>query len=397
MIPFFAVAMPVVILFCGLSLDVGLLELKRLQMQSAADAAAIGAELEWERNTGQWVSAGQKDAAVNGFTNGANGVTVSVIQVPSSGPYSGDFDALQVTITQSVKTIFMGTLNGGSQTVSAQALSLFPPCGVFTGLSALTTITVNLNLSNVNANCPLYIGRNGSANLGSTLTAVAENVTGSALQSGALLGTVTVAPRFNAATMTDPLASIASPAFTACGHTGFTATLTTATISPGTYCNGITITTSTVTFSPGLYIITGGAHWAGATVKGSGVTLFFTKGGGANYGQLLIGTGSTVTLSAPTDSSNGGIPGILVFGDRNWVATAPQDFQCGSSSITGDGIWYTTSTGLLFTGCPISGTNYLAFDTDNISTIGFPGVTLSSNFSYVSGGNPFRNQSVLVQ
>jgi hypothetical protein len=397
MIPLFAVVLPVIILFCGLSLDVGLLEFKKLQMQSAADAAAIGAELEWERNTGNWASAGQLDAAANGFTNGVNGVTVSVVQVPTSGSYSGDYDALQVTITQSVKTIFMGTLNGGSQTISAQAVSLFPPCGVFTGLSGLTAITVNLNLSNLVASCPLYMNKNGAVNVGSTLTAVAENLTGSAAQSASLLGTVTVAPRFNAATMTDPLASITSPSFSSCNHTNYTALLTIATISPGTYCGGITITTSTVTFNPGLYIITGGAHWTGATVKGSGVTLFFTKGGGSNYGQLLISTVSSVTLSAPTDSSSGGIPGILVFGDRNWVATAAQDFQCGASTISGDGIWYTTNTGLLFNACPISGTHYLAFDTDNLSTLGFPGITLSSNFSYISGGNPMRPQAVLVQ
>jgi len=397
MIPLFAVVLPVIILFCGISLDVGLLEYKRLQMQNAADAGAVGGELEWERNTGNQLTAAQSDASVDGFTNGSNGVTVTAVQAPTSGTYSGFNDALQVTVTKSVSTIFMSTLNSGSQSVSATAVSIFPPCGVFTGLSGLTTITVNANLSNVVATCPLYINANLASNVGSKITAVAENVTGTAAQSGSLLGTTTVTPRFGAATMTDPLASVTSPSFSACNHTNYSALLTVATINPGTYCGGLTITTSTVTFNPGLYIITGGAHWTGATVKGTGVTLFFTKGGGSSYGQLLISTLSTITLSAPTDSSNGGIPGILVFGDRNWVATAAQDFQCGASSITGDGIWYTTNTGLLFNACPISGTNYLAFDTDNLSTLGFPGVTLSSNFSNLSGGNPLRNQAVLVQ
>jgi hypothetical protein len=258
-------------------------------------------------------------------------------------------------------------------------------------------ITVNANLSNLTANCPIYINANLASNLGSTISALAENVTGSAAQSLTLLGTTTPTPRFNAATMTDPLASIASPSFSGCNHVGFAVLLATTTINPGTYCGGLSITASTVTFNPGLYIITGGAHWTGSTVKGTGVTLFFTKGGGSGYGQLLISALCVVTLSAPTDNSNGGTPGILIFGDRNWVATAPQDFQCAASSITGDGIWYTTNTGLLFTACPISGTNYLAFDTDNLSTIGFPGVTLSSNFSNVAGGNPLRSQAVLVQ
>jgi Flp pilus assembly protein TadG len=73
MLVLFACVLPVLILFCGLALDVGMLQLKQLQMQSAADAAALGAELQWERTT-NYTTAGytaqaQADAAVNGFTN----------------------------------------------------------------------------------------------------------------------------------------------------------------------------------------------------------------------------------------------------------------------------------------------------------------------------------------
>jgi len=79
MIPFFAAVLPVLILFCGLALDVGMIELKTLQMQSAADAAAIGAELEYVRNTGNWATMGQQDASINGFTDGSQNTTVTFL------------------------------------------------------------------------------------------------------------------------------------------------------------------------------------------------------------------------------------------------------------------------------------------------------------------------------
>ncbi len=398
MIPLFAITLPVIVLFCGLSLDVGLLEYKKLQMQNAADAGAIGAELEWERNTGLWTTAGQQDASVNGFTNGTNGVTVTVIQVPTSGSYAGDYDAIQVTIAQSVKTIFMGALNGGQMTVSAQAVSLIPPCLVIQGKSALVpTYAVNLaNASTVTSSCPMYVNKGIGVGLNSTLSATAENLTG-ASSSSVLLGTATPTPRYSAAAMSDPLASIAAPTPGACTYIAYIVLLSVTTMNPGTYCNGISITTSIVTLNPGLYIITGGANWAASTVQGTGVTLYFTHGGLFGYGQFIVDLGSTVTLSAPTSTANGGIPSILVFGDRSWVPTSPEDFQCVNSTFKGDGIWYTTNTGIYLNACNMSGTNYLGMVTDSLSLIGASNLTLSDNYSSIATGNPLRTQQVLVQ
>ncbi len=42
MIQLFVVVLPALILFCGLSIDIGLLEYKELQAQSAAGACALG-------------------------------------------------------------------------------------------------------------------------------------------------------------------------------------------------------------------------------------------------------------------------------------------------------------------------------------------------------------------
>jgi hypothetical protein len=159
----------------------------------------------------------------------------------------------------------------------------------------------------------------------------------------------------------------------------------------------MTLTNSTVTLNPGLYVITGGATWSGSTVSGSGVTLFFTTGGGASYGQFKIKSNSTVTLSAPVDTSHGGTPAVLVFADRSWTTTGAQDFQLSSSNVQGDGIWYLKSAGLYISSCGnFQGTNYLGIVANNIFTAG-TNVNPSNNYSNVTTGNPFRTQAALVQ
>ena len=170
-----------------------------------------------------------------------------------------------------------------------------------------------------------------------------------------------------------------------------------ATLNPGTYCKGITLTNSTVTLNPGLYVITGGSTWSGATVSGSGVTLYFTSGGGGTDSKFTIENSSNVTLSAPNTSSNGSIAAILVFTDRTWTVTSAQDVALMNSTVQGDGIWYLPATGLYISSCgTFSGTHYLGIDANNIYSAG-TNVVPSNNYSFVTTGNPFRRQGGLVQ
>ena len=161
---FFAVTLPIIILFCGLCLDLGLLEVRQLQLQSAADAAVLGAEMEAERgsSSAQVRAVGIADAGVNGFTNGSNNVTVTLPQFPdyptypTSGAYAGRWDAFQSTVTQSVSTIFMGALNGGKVTLSAQAAALLTPCIYLTGTGSLQQYTLDVVTGSLNgASCPV--------------------------------------------------------------------------------------------------------------------------------------------------------------------------------------------------------------------------------------------------
>jgi hypothetical protein len=398
-----AILLPLVILFCGLSVDVAMLEVKKAQMQAAADSAALGAANEAERETvgttsQGWVNAGKADAAINGFTDGVNNVSITVTQQPSSGAYANRYDALQATITQQVQTVFMGAVNGGKVTISATATALLTPCVYLTGTTLQTYAFDGATGDMKGDSCPVNINNNAETAY-TSLAPEATNIAGPAGNSS-LAGYTWPTPNYNAPAVTDPLAYITSPSFSGtCNHNGYAPynVSTALTLSPGTYCGGLNITNcSNVTLSPGLYVITGGGTWYNSTITGTGVTLYFTSGGGSTDSKFILSQ-STVTLSAPNASSGGSIAGVLVFTDRHWTHSNPQDVDIMNSAFTGDGIWYLPSTGLyVYNSGVVTGTNYFGIDADNLTTSG-TSIRLLNNYSSVQTGNPFRTQGALVQ
>jgi len=108
------------VLFAGLAVDVGLLEQNYLQLQTGARAAAVGTSIVLQR-TGSSTSAiyaGQAAAVANGFTNGANGVTVTITVTAISGTSSSKISA---TIKESIPPTFLGILGMGTVNMQAQA------------------------------------------------------------------------------------------------------------------------------------------------------------------------------------------------------------------------------------------------------------------------------------
>jgi Putative Flp pilus-assembly TadE/G-like len=443
MSPIFVLSMVCCVLFCGLTVDVGRMELLKIQMQSASDAAAVGAELASEEvppgasGSYVWQSQGKSDASANGFTDGTNGVTVTIHQNPTSGNYQGRYDAIQVTVTQSFQAMFLGFLHSGVYTLQTQSVALVPPCSYFLGGSSVTADTVWMASAWLVSDCPIYVNYSELVDGFARGWGFGFDVSGPAAASASTSGWTTQAmeegyggvppqqaPTFGTPVLTDPLVSITQPSFpggcpgggttiTSGTHTLSNAAYTslsvsnaTVTLDPGTYCGtastvGWTFTGSTVTLNPGLYVITGGALMNGTTFTGTGVTLFFTKGNGAQYGQFKSGTTSgqpcTMHITAPTTTSSGGIPGILWFADRNWVSTSTMDFQFDTNdSFAGDGIWYFPNTGVYIWQNSLTAPNYSSFVTRNLYSYN-TALYQNQNYSWLSGGSPFRTQSVLVQ
>src|SRR5712692_3882666 len=71
-----AISMVALVAMVGLSVDVGYARFEKRRMQTAADSAAIAAAYALNIG-GNYTTAAQNDSSLNGFINGANGVTVT--------------------------------------------------------------------------------------------------------------------------------------------------------------------------------------------------------------------------------------------------------------------------------------------------------------------------------
>jgi Flp pilus assembly protein TadG len=397
----FSVVLLTLLIFVGFAVDAGNLQLHRRIAQRAADAAALGALYEKQRGSSNWAAAGKTDAATNGVTNGVNGATVTVVNPPTSGLYSGSSSAVQAVVTQKIQLTFLSLLRQSTATVGARAVSQ-------AGASAFCVYSLDGTASRSmmiggggagNFGCSLFVNSTSSSALhadgGGSITAKDIQVVGN-YDTGS--GSFSPSPTTGVSSVADPLASEPQPSFSSCNYNN-TSITTTKTLNPGTYCGGMTISGGTVTLNPGLYIITGGLNWNNNShVSGSGVTLFFTQGGGSGYGQVTISGGVVVTLTAPDSASGGSIPGILMFGDRNWVNTSQEVNFNGSSSVTMQGVLYFPHLGVIFSASANIAGNYFGLVADNITING--GATLKipvPNYSSLTTGSPFQNGVVLAE
>lgn len=384
MLPFFAMLLPVLLLFCGLAIDVNVLQTSQTLDQLATDAAAGSSALEFQSGTGNWVSVGKQTSALYGVTDGSGGSVVTVVQRPVNGAYAGRDDAIQVTATEPSPTYFMRFVQNVE--VSASAVALLPPCIVLRGAQAMTTYASTLQTT-----CPVYAS--GAISLsGSTSWSSA----GVLLTSAGSINTglpVSIANAVHNAG--DPLASTSQPTAGSCRANAFTQTGGSVALQPGTYCNGMTLKNATVTLQPGLYVITGGAHWTGVTLQGENVTLFFTNGS-SGFGQFVIDGSSTVILTAPVDSSRFGVPGVVIFGDRRWQAQSSTDFQISNARVQTDGIWYTTGTGIGVMNGTLLGPTYLGLNVDSL-TLSSATIQGGADLSSITTGNPFQSLGGLAE
>src|ERR1035438_9020124 len=94
------VSMVALLAFLGLGIDVGYEEYVKTRMQTAADAAAVGGAQELRASgSTNLIAAAKGDAAANGFTDGANGVAITVNNPPATGYSTANSTAVEVLIS----------------------------------------------------------------------------------------------------------------------------------------------------------------------------------------------------------------------------------------------------------------------------------------------------------
>ena len=387
----------------GLAVDVGMGYFTRQQAQTAADAAAM-AGASWASASGQPVC-GSGGVICGAQTNCA---------YPNVSPPTNN---LQVGCSYAEKN---GFLNTGTQTVSMEANTTAPP-GVagnspsywvkatvgaqpytlFGSFGGVTRFSINASaigaVSYVSSAGCLYILDSTAASAflasgnvtvtttcGIFVNSTASNafsVTGSShvtatqifvTGGSSITGTASASPTptTGAATQADPFAGVSMPAFSnTCDFTGKSVgNANTATLNPGTYCDGISITgAAVVTVNPGLYIINGGSLSVGysARLTGSHVTFFITGQYGHTPGPVAFTGTSVVTLSAP---NTGTYEGLLFLQDRNLTYGGTNSFaNSTTSSLTGT-LYFPTTT-ITYSGASATG-SYTAMVAKRVSFSG---------------------------
>jgi hypothetical protein len=412
--------------FVGLAVDIGYLQWQRLKAQVAADAAANGAVIELRRgsNSQTIVTAGQADAALNGFTNGANSATVTINNPPQNGSLAGNSSAVEAIVTAPVNTFFLAVVGLSQATVSARAVSMI---GAGTGggcvyaLSATASRAFQIDGGNTDyLSCGLSVASSSSTALHMEGSAVLymKNNAGVSVVGGLDLTGQTKILNFNTgksvtptklSSLSDPLASVAAPSTNGMTVRSMTnkyydmnAKPTNNTIQPGVYCGGLTIGntgSNTFTLASGVYVMAGGGFIfnSQAKITGAGVTIYTTSGAnsgvaGCNsaYSPFTIDGGAQVSLSAPT---SGSLEGILIFQDRSITTSVASQFV-GNSNTTMNGAIYLLHAPLTYSGTNSAG-GYQILVTDTLTVSG--NSTLNNDYSSLQDGSPIRQNVLLAE
>jgi hypothetical protein len=387
-----------VLTLVGLAIDTGHLQLVKIRMQTAADAAALGAVQELRINgAADVVTPARADAEFNGFTHGQNGITVTVNRPPATGYYTGDSTAVEVIVRQNVKTFFMALGGFSTMGVTARSVARRAPgttCMHILDPTASSAVSASGGAV-VQVNCGVQINSSSNTALsvsgGARLTATQVNVVGNYSSSGG--GVISPLPTIHVPAEPDPLAHVPAPAVGACTQTNYSVSAgQVRTISEGVYCGGISVSGGgRLTLNPGTYILKGGglSVSGGSYLTGAGVTFYNTFAAGYSYGAISLSGGTYNQLSAPT---SGPLAGMLFFQDRNLTSGAASSLSGGATSRF-NGALYFPKTAVSYSGG--TGTEYTIIVAKTLSFSG--GTTLNNNYASLPSGPPVKGSAALSE
>ena len=379
-------ALPVLVGFTGLAIDVSYWYLERRELRTAADAAAVAGSLEVANGNPAGVDlAARTDAGRNGVESIciADPLCVVVNNPPKNGPNVGNAFSVEVIISQELPLFFSGIFLSQGPEIQARAVanavqvqeqafcfvSLDPAAAnavTFSGVGAGSTQAQLTGCGiKVNSTDPSALFVRGNATLVVSQIPEPISIVGNlTTQGNPTVNTQGIPIETGAPPAPDPFEDLevpTDPAFCtstdAFGNPLPNVINATITLAPGRYCGGLNIAGANVTLQPGNYIVDGGnlSIQGGASLQeasgGGGVTFVLTNtpaSTGTQFAQLQIGAGSSLQLKAPTA---GDLAGILFFQDR-LAPSGVNDINliAGGSTIQTDGSFYFPSQEIRFTG-----------------------------------------------
>jgi Flp pilus assembly protein TadG len=344
----FALLAPVAVGGAGLATEVGLWYHRRLELQSAADAAAYAAAVDLRAGAGQDAFTAEALAAAkaSGFDDTQGTLTVN--WPPTSGTHQTN-QAIEVLISENVPRFFSSLFINTPLIEHTRSVTTFQnasnACVLALNTSASGAATfsgsssVSLTGCSVMANSvsPSAVQSQGSASLQADCII---SVGGVSLTSG-VSETVCSTPLTQAPPVADPYGAVPTP--TPTGPCLSSTPPSGSTLPPGNYCNGLTLQGTYNLSGNGVYYLGGDLSVnANANVVGNNVTIYMS-----GSSTVKMNGNATVNLTAPT---SGDYSGILFMGDRSCTS-------CSSVSEQLDGTADSTMTGAIY--FPKQNVNYI--------------------------------------
>lgn len=390
----FFVALPVIAGTVAVGVETGQLYRTKRQMQGAADAAALAGAID-KVNGGTNTSATAAalyEAQRNGFQNGVGGVTVAVNTPPTSGANVSTTNAVEVIVAKPSKFALASVLSSAlgntftmtSRSVAAQSsVTSTSTTTTTTNVSSLDGCMVALttaaeqgvsftSFNNFTSDCYVYSNGTSTGTTSSTASVYMSGFNNATLKQVYSRGSFVVnsynnitytaggSPKVNQATaIVDPYASLPAPSPGTCSHTNFNkSSMSSLTVSPGTYCGGMTISSiNNVYFTPGIYYVANGDLYISSvnnvtcptctTNNGVSIVLTQTTGNNADIGGVRISSDNNIQLNAPSASQTSPplYAGVLFYQDRR---VTPGTMSSTSKIFTISSLNTVTMTGAIY-------------------------------------------------
>jgi Flp pilus assembly pilin Flp len=339
-----ALALTMLVGFVGLGTEVGMWYAERRAMQTASDAAAMGAAFEIYKNGEEAEGideAGQADSTRNGFTNGSDNVTVVVNHPPTQGKYVDEDTAVETILTKKRPTLLGSLFMGNEVDIKVRSVATVEVTDVFCLIALAPNEEAALffagNAEVLLNGCGIHVN---SDDPDGAMTAQGASVVGASyadIVGGLTQGNNSDLQIDNITTgadaVADPYAHLDVPDASCTYNNVKVNTGQNVTLNPGKYCGGLDIQ-GTAHMTAGNYIIAGdfdiGAQGILTTDTIAGVTIFLTEDGG-EYGQFNMNAQAHVSVTA---STLGDYMGIAFFQDRNAPIAntgSPNSFTGGSN------------------------------------------------------------------
>ena len=383
-IMFVAFAMPVILGFAALGLDVSMWYLDRRENQTLADNIALAATIELNRDSSvtdvTLETLAHEEAERIGFDEDGTLRNIAVNRPPLNGPNAGDDGFIEVIVSEQQDLFLASLALNGPITVEGRAVGGVDTSGEHCVLALDNDMEDAVEFSGTaDADVGCGVASNSSSDRAiaiygsATLSAEPAQTYGDIYDPNGGL-TTSSPPQTLSERLEDPYAGIDASTYAdpACSGGVVTPINSDRDMFPGNYCGGLRITGGATRFNPGVYVIdsgdldisTGGNVTVTNALAGEGVTFVMTATDPNDIGNVKITANGSITLNAPGSGGHfpsnsahpdhGTFPSILVIQDsRAPCCTGPnlRDNQiAGGANMTLSGALYFPTQELSYAG-----------------------------------------------